>query len=195
MTCKNSHQTAVNTIVTLQAQILTQWNYATEKSVQNIHDTITSVDNYDFIMQPYETISRIKLRKTMHRSRTYYRIQSIWNKTCKTVISLHRDSQLFTCYAYFEFTKLLTLALESVPGVSKITKARVTSICVRAHSVYRTWVLGFTFVKVWKYFGCFFFLETHLAEWVKTICSNYKRGSIRGWVNRYNHNLKKKKFN
>ena len=30
----------------------------------------TSVDNYDFIMQPYETIPPIKLRKTSHRSRT-----------------------------------------------------------------------------------------------------------------------------
>ena len=29
MTGKNSHQTAVNTIVTSQAQILTQWSYRT----------------------------------------------------------------------------------------------------------------------------------------------------------------------
>ena len=28
--------------------------------------------NYDFIMQPYKTISRKKLRKTTHRARTYY---------------------------------------------------------------------------------------------------------------------------
>ena len=28
----------------------------------------TSVDNYDFIMQPYETIPPIKLRKTTHQS-------------------------------------------------------------------------------------------------------------------------------
>ena len=41
-----------------------------ERSVQNIHEKNTSVENYDFIMQPYVTISRIKLRKTMHRSRT-----------------------------------------------------------------------------------------------------------------------------
>ena len=37
MTCKNSHQTTVNTIVTSQAQILNQRNYVTERSVQNIH--------------------------------------------------------------------------------------------------------------------------------------------------------------
>ena len=60
---QNSHQTAVNTIVTSRAQILTPWNYVTEKSVQNIHETITSVDNDDFIMQPYETISRIQLQE------------------------------------------------------------------------------------------------------------------------------------
>ena len=38
MTCKNSHQTTVNTIVTSQAQILSKWNYVTERSVQNIHE-------------------------------------------------------------------------------------------------------------------------------------------------------------
>ena len=59
-----------------------------ERSVQNIHEKITSVEIYDFIMQPYETIPRIKLRKTTHWSRTYYSIQSIQNKTYKTVISL-----------------------------------------------------------------------------------------------------------
>ena len=70
MTCKNSHQTIVNTIVKSQAQILTQRNHVMKRSVQNIHEKNTSVDNYDFIMQPYETIPRIKLQKTTHRSRT-----------------------------------------------------------------------------------------------------------------------------
>ena len=41
-----------------------------ERSVQNIHEENTSVENYDFIMQPYETVPRIKLRKTTHRSGT-----------------------------------------------------------------------------------------------------------------------------
>ena len=69
MTCKNSHQTTVNTIVTSHAQILTQINYVMERSVQNVHEKSTSVENYDLIMQPYETIARIKLWKTTHRSR------------------------------------------------------------------------------------------------------------------------------
>ena len=60
---QNSHQTAVNTIVTSQAQILTRRDYVTEKSTQNIHERITSVDNYDFIMQPYKTIPRLQLQE------------------------------------------------------------------------------------------------------------------------------------
>ena len=38
MTCNNSHPTEVDTIVTSQAQILTQRNYVMERSVQNIHE-------------------------------------------------------------------------------------------------------------------------------------------------------------
>ena len=43
-----------------------------ERSVQNIYKKKknTLVENHDFITQPYETILRIKLRKTTHRSRT-----------------------------------------------------------------------------------------------------------------------------
>ena len=40
-------------------------------------ETITSVDNYDFIMQPYVTIPRRKLRKTTHRSTEPFCRQSI----------------------------------------------------------------------------------------------------------------------
>ena len=34
-----------------------------ERSVQNLHKKNTSVENYDFIMQPYETIPRINFGK------------------------------------------------------------------------------------------------------------------------------------
>ena len=80
VTCKNSHQTTVNTMVTSQTQILIQRNYVMERSVQNFHEKYTSVETHDFIMQPYETIPRIKLRKTTHRSRTFYSRQSFYNK-------------------------------------------------------------------------------------------------------------------
>ena len=60
-TCENSHQTMVNPIVTSQTQILIRSNTVIER-VENY------VKNYDFIMQPYETIPRIKLRKTTRRS-------------------------------------------------------------------------------------------------------------------------------
>ena len=54
-----------------------------ERSVQIFTKKNTSVQNYDFIMQPYETIPRIKLWKTTHRSRTFYNRQSIKHKNIK----------------------------------------------------------------------------------------------------------------
>ena len=66
---QNSHQTTVNTIVTSQAQIFNPVKLRNRKrSVQNILGKISSVENYDFTMQSYETIPRIKLWKTTHWS-------------------------------------------------------------------------------------------------------------------------------
>ena len=88
----------------------------------------TSVENYDFIIQPYETIPPIKLRKTTHRStlEPSTKDKAFKTKTYSTVISLQnllQNSYIVTkrylisfsteSETYLRLTLLMTLLLTS----------------------------------------------------------------------------------